>query len=898
MQTGETGHPVTLRARLRRESKGGVMAGLLQTKIQVPPLRRQTIQRERLLQPIRVAPSASLILVSAPAGYGKSTYLTQWAHALQRDGTAVAWYALDDRDNDPARFAAYLLGAFRRLHPPFSDLPDGPVDIYETLNLLLNTADGFGEPVVLMLDDYHLIAEPQIHDAVSRMCDYLPANLRLAIGTRADPPLQLARLRARGQVAEIRMGDLRFTVEELREWFEVALDWAPSDDSMERLEDATEGWAAALSLIMMNQSHDDEEALARQLTCYSQSRRHIFDYFAQEILEQQPPDHRDFLLATSVLDELTPDLCRALTDNPQAPALLDQLARESLFVMSLSGTEPVYRYHHLFGQFLRQFLQMTDRGRYLSRHRRAAAWHAAHGSVVDAVQHALAGEDFDQAAALIERQAWPVLSSRGEFMTLVHWQPYFSEEVMARHPRLGLHLARALYLTGHVEPAEDQLRRAGEALEQSETDSATREELQAMASTSQATLAAYRGDVETGLSLIARVKALHRRMDDPNRMQLAAAEVLIRYLEGDVGEARRACRESLSLAGESDNHFQAMDTHYYLAQLDFLAGDLDAAQARCERLLNQYPSRPTPVIPLLVPLGKALYQRDHLVEAEVALRDAVSLAQLANLPDTVFFAQMALGELLLARGECREAAAGIAQAQAYARQYRSRMVDSLVGAAEARIRLRCGELDDAAAWVAAYQQTIGGGYHRDYEDITVARIWLAQDDVAQALDLLARIAQRAEQAGRTFYVMQAHALQAAAHYNRNDPVAALAALEPALILAKPHGMVRVFVDLGRALPPLLRRAVERGVVPDYATFLLNRAGEAESVQHPADALTDRELEVLTHVATGASNQEIAEALFISVGTVKSHIHRLMNKLYAQNRTEAVSKARSLHILPD
>jgi LuxR family maltose regulon positive regulatory protein len=822
----------------------------------------------------------------------------QWAHKVRHEGSSVAWYALDEHDNDPARFAAYLLGAFRRLVPPFPGLPDGPLDIHETLDLLLNTVAEFGAPVVLMLDDYHVIAEPLIHDVISRMCDYMPANMRLAMGTRADPPLQLARLRALGQVAEIRMADLRFTAGELREWLKVALAWSPSNSSVETLENATEGWAAALSLIVMNQRDADEETLVRQLTRYSQSRRHIFDYFAQEILEQQPEERRRFLLDTSVLDRLTPDLCRKLTDNPQAPMILDQLAQQSQFVISLSNTEPVYRYHHLFGQFLRQYLEMTDRKAYLDQHRQAAVWHAAHGSVVEAVQYALAAEEFDYAAALIERQAWPALYSRGEFVTLVRWQPLFSEAVLLRHPRLCLDFVRASYLSGKVQLAEDYMRLATEALEHREAEGETSGDLQAIAFTCQATLAAYRGDVGTGLSVIKQVNLLHSRMDDLNRMQLAGAEMLIRYLKGDVPEARRACQEALTLAEEGDSHWHAMDAQYYLAQLDFLAGDLDAAQVRCEELLEQHPSYPSPLIPLMVPLGSVLYQRDRLVEAETRLRDAISLAHQANQPSTLFFAHIALSDVLLARGAPDEALTGLTQARECGGYYQSPMLDLLVGAAEARVRLRRGELDRAAAWAVAYQQAAGGGYHRDYEDISLAEVWLTQDEVERALTLLNRIAEDAQQAGRTFYVMQARGLQALGYQKHNDLAGALAALEPALTLARSHGFVRVLVDLGRSSLTLLRRAVERGVMADYAAFLLDRAGDAASFRHPADALTERELEVLEHIATGASNQEIADALFITVGTVKSHVHRLMNKLYAQNRTEAVSKARSLNILPD
>lgn len=875
------------------------MAELLQTKIELPPLRQQQIYRERVLRKVRAYPDARLILVSAPAGFGKSTSLLQWVHRRREEGSLVAWYAVDERDNDPARFAAYLLAAFRvagiELSAPGSD---ERIEVQEAVTSLLNAAAKVDARVLLLLDDYHLISEPKVHDAIRRLCEYMPVNMRLAIGTRVDPPLPLARMRSRAEVAEIRMADLRFNAEEVREWCDTSLGWTPSRSSVKKLEKTTEGWAAALALIMMSRPSAVEQGLEQQLARYSQSQRHIFDYFAQEILEHQPEQIRQFLLDTSVLDELSPDLCSTLTDNRQAPLLLSQLAAESLFVIPLSDTEPVYRYHHLFSQFLRQTLVLKNKERYLERHRRAAQWYAGQNSFVEAVDHALAAEDLDHAADLIQEKAYVPLMSSGAFMTLVNWLPHFSTEVLARHPRLWLNFVRALYLSGHVELAESHIHLSQEVLDWESTDGAAQRALQAMAYNFQATLAAFRGELRTARQRIEEAQALAEWVGVRERVRIASADAFIRYLTEDVPKARHAYRETLAMAEQVGARWVILDANYYLAQLDLLSCDLEAVQARCERLLDTYPARVAMRTPLMLPLAEALHQRDQPVAAEMLLREALAKAQDTGQPDTCFFALIALSTMLVARGEIAEAQESVIQARTFAEHYKGRMADSLLKAAEARVMLQSDRLADAAVWAEQYAHMEQADYHDEFEKLTVARVWLAQEKYEQTLELLAEIVHSARTTGRILHVLHAEIVRALAYQADGKPQPALSALDRALGLAEPQRFVRVFLDMGRPMRALLRRAVARQPVSEYARFLFERASEADATLHPADQLTDREIQVLEQVATGASNQEIAATLVISVGTVKSHIHHIMSKLDAQNRTEAVSKARTFKILPD
>jgi len=883
------------------------MSNLLYTKIRLPPIRPKHIYRQRLLKQMERDRSKQLVLISAPAGFGKSSCLIEWAHTVRHDGVDVAWYALDDQDNDPTRFTTYLLNAFRLLGDDFESLPhaDDQINLHEAMTIIANLSQSRDDSVALILDDFHLITAPEIHDAMSWMCLHLPENMRLVIGTRADPPLHLARLRALGEIAEIRLAELRFNKEELAQWLESILGWVPSSSIINQLETATEGWAAALSLIIMmfKQHHtaNDEQFLDSQLARYSQTQRHIFDYFAQEVLEQQSDTIKGFLLDTCVLDRLNPELCEAVTGRPDAPLLLNEIAGESLFIIPLSNTEPVYRYHHLFEGFLRQYQEMRDRGRYLEQHRRAAEWYAVNDSIVEAVQHALVAEDFDYAVCLIEENAWEILTSRGEIMTMVNWVQRFPETIAGKHARLCLYFSRALYLTGHVQPSETYLRLATDSLNRESSESANQQALQAIACNCQATLAAYRGNMETSQHWIEQASALREWVDPLNQVQITNTGAFIRYLMGDVPGARRAYLETLALAEQINNHFLILDVQFYLAQLDLLAGDLRAVQDRCEAVLARYPRKPGVLSPVMLPLAATLYQYNRPVEAEVLLRDALNLAHRANLPDTLCFGHVALSEILLSRSDLAGAEASIAQARHFARSYHSPMVDSMVSAAEARTWLRTDQLQAAVKWAENEQHAEKVSYQRDYEDLTLARVWLAQGDDAQTQALLEQIIDAARAAGRHKTVIEAELLQALAFQASGSIDSALQALERALRLAAPHGFVRLFLDAGQSVLALLRRvgvSAAEGGIAAYAKTLLDAAQKSDAVQHPADALTERQIEVLELMANGASNQDIADTLVISVGTVKSHIHQIMNKLDAQNRTEAVSKARSLNILAE
>lgn len=878
------------------------MRAVLRTKIELPPLRGQYVHRERLVQRLEegVAAGARVALASAPAGFGKSSLLVEWGRRLREQGGLAAWVALDERDNDPMRFAAYLTAAFRLLGAPFEDLGASgeEIGLHEAVERILNRAEDAPGRVALIVDDYHAITEPRIHEAMGYLAGYLPGDMALALGTRADPPLQLARLRAHGAITEVRMADLRFRVEETAQWLGAALGRTPSPHVVRRLDAATEGWAAALALVMMDSSQTDEEALDHELARYSRSRQHIFDYLAQEVFARQPKEVQEFLLDTCVLEWLEPDLCRALTGRTEAARVLGELAAGGVFVTPLSDKEPIYRYHPLFGDFLRQRLEPAAGERLREKHRLAATWQREHGHAVLAVAHALAAEDLDYASELIEQGAWVELTSRGEIATILGWMPRFDETTLRRHPRLCLYFSRSLYLTGNLERSERYVRLATEALESGKGGEEQQRGLAAIAANYRATLAAVRGDVAEGRAWIAQAAAQADAAEALDQVRIANTEAYLRFLGGDVAEARVAYQTALERAQDIGHNYLTLDAHYYLALIDLGAGEPDAALARCEAVLGERTARSGPMSLLLLAQALAHIERNRTAEAEALLREAIGLAQRADIPDVLWAARAALAELLAARGQAAEAEANVTQARAVTQGYGSPMLASLAEAAEARVRLRLGETEAAARWADGYAGADEREYMRDEEDLTLAQVRLAQGDATAALSTLARMADGAQRGGRIRSVIAAEALAAVSHAALGRDRAAGEALGRALVLAQLRGVVRPFVEGGPVMERLLRRAAEGGATGEYARRALAQMARAETASHPADGLTEREAEVLARLAQGASNQDIAEALVISVGTVKSHVHRIMGKLAARNRTEAVCKARGLGLIAE
>src|SRR5215203_1928432 len=448
---------------------------LVTTKVRVPRTRTELVPRPRLREALAPYEQRRLTLVSAPAGFGKTTLLSEWLEDRSGDGLPIAWLSLEEADNDLARFLAYLVSALRSaLGEGIGEgvlaslrLPEFP-PVEAVVGVLINElADVRHEEVTIVLDDYHVIYSGPVHEATSFLLEHLPGNAHLVISGRADPPLPLAKLRARDQVTEIRAAELRFTIEEATAFLKGVMGLTLSAADVATLEAITEGWVAALQLAAL--SMRDREDVSGFVETFSGSNRHVLDFLAEEVLERQPEGMREFLLKTSVLERMSAPLCDALTGRNDGQQMLERLERENLFVIALDDERRWYRYHHLFADFLRSRLQRGQPERMRELHRRAAEWYEQNGWTSEAVRHALAAQEHDRAADLVEqvaRKMW----NRGEVMTLLGWLEALPEEVMRRRPPLLLQYSAALLWVGQlddVEPLVQEIEHAVGVSEQS-----------------------------------------------------------------------------------------------------------------------------------------------------------------------------------------------------------------------------------------------------------------------------------------------------------------------------------------------------------------------------------------------------------------------------------------------
>jgi LuxR family transcriptional regulator, maltose regulon positive regulatory protein len=907
---------------------------LLATKLHVPGPRPGFVARPRLAGMLDEGLARQLILVCAPAGFGKTALLADWA---RRGDRPVAWLSLDAGDNDPARFWRHVVAALDRVRPGTGERagpllgPPAPSSFEGLVTALINdlAAQPSEGEVLLVLDDYHLIVTQPVHESLMFLLEHLPPGLHLVLASRADPPLPLARLRACGQLAELRTGELRFTAEEAAALLRESAGPSLTDAAVAALVARTEGWVAGLQLAAL--SLRGQPDIAGFVTAFSGSHRYILDYLTGEVLDRQSEQVREFLLETSVLERLSGGLCDAVTGRADGQAMLEQVERAGLFLVPLDEVRGWWRYHHLFADLLRARLQQQQPGRAPALHRNAAAWYEEHGLAGDAVRHALAAGDAAWAARLIERHV-DGLFLRSEGATVQRWLAGLPAGLAGSRPRLLLAQAGLALLSGRVEAAGGLLDAAERALADAADEpyepSAGRAvsllaNVPAVIALDRAILAELRGDAEGTAAFASRCLAELGEGDWMLASHARGHLGVAAWLCGGLAEAERELSSSISQWRKTGQPTMIAWGCHHLGQVHRAQGRLDAALVTYQQALEITAPPGRPALPAAgaayVGMAEVAYQRGEVDTALRHVTEGIALCRQMNFFQPLATGLAALAWIRHARGDPGGAREAMEEAGRAAPGPGVTSLINPVPAQRARLLLAQGEVAAAARWTQ--ERGLGPddepGYPREREYLVLARVLLAQDRPGPALGLLERLHAAATAHGRTGSAIEIGALQALALADGGDQGAAVDALAGTLTLACAQGYVRVFADEGAPMAALLAwlvaaqkadRAAAQAVPLGCLAKVLRVFGEKDAAPGaPKDAaaavpglveqLTARELEVLALLAAGTPNPRIADELVVSLDTVKKHVSHLLGKLGAANRTEAVTRARQLGLIP-
>lgn len=833
----------------------------------------------------------------------------------------ACWLTLDANDNDPIRFWTYLIAALQTAAPDvgktlramLQTLPPPPIET--VLTDLINEIAALTIPLILVLDDYHLIETPAIHQAIAFLLEHLPLQLRLIILTRADPPLPLPRLRARNQLTELRANDLRFTPDEGTAFLNNAMGLHLTAADVISLDAHIEGWIAGLQMAALSMQGLDESGIAHLIASFSGRHHFILDYLTDEVLQRQPPSVQSFLLTTSILDSMCGDLCDALQDDANdGQTTLEQLHHANLFLIPLDAEHSWYRYHRLFSDLLRARLKETCSAVIPKLHHRAAAWYDHHGLIPEAIQHALAAQEYGWTADLLER----ALQDPNMLVTITtahlqRWLDSLPDETLQAHPRLQLFAARVFYVTGRPETAEHLLQTLEHTL-QNHTPSAETETLLGLLMADRASYAAMQGYVHQAIEL-ARQSLAHLPEDSPTaRLRAAAVLGLAYFRAGNITAAGPAFLQAISAARVAGIVFAAVPLVCNLADVQIVQGQLRQAMLTCQQAMEMgtVDGQATAALGYVeLEISKIFYEKNELQSAAQHAVEGLAHLEQVGTPDSFGAGHTLLARIQQAQGHDAEALAAIQKAQQIARQCNVPRLIHLTSAHQARIWLAQREYALAARWAQDYQQIDTTEYLREFEDLTLVRVFLVEDQIVKALAWLERLQASAKEARRMSVVLETLLLQALAFQAQENPDAALAALRQALALAAPEGYVRLFVDEGQAAFRLLLQITPvntKAPLVEYSRRLLSALGHPSKESFTLDAtphtlqslvepLSRRELQVLHLLTEGLTNLEIAQRLYISLPTVKSHVRSIYGKLGVHSRQQAVIQARAAGIIP-
>jgi ATP/maltotriose-dependent transcriptional regulator MalT len=897
-------------------------AVLLKTKLRVPPTRPEQVRRTRLFERLDAGLSRKLTLIAAPAGFGKTTLVSAW---VKERGITTAWLSLDKDDNDPGRYWSYFITALQTVEAGIGEdglalLRSMPSPSFESiLHRLLNEIGNIQTRFVLVQDDFHVIENQQIQEGIQFLVNHLPSSMNLILSTRANPPWPIARLRGRGEITELRVEDLRFSIEETTEFLNSIMGLALAPEDVIALDERTEGWVVGLqmSALSMQGRRDKSEFIS----AFAGSHRFILDYLVEEVLNRQPIELQEFLLKTSILDRMTGSLCDVVTNRNDGQSILKQLDEANLFLLSLDDERRWYRYHHLFADILREALPQKFPNQVSELYHRASQWYAKYGMLPEATNYALMSGDIDYLAQLIEENAIPIITVFSEHLpVLAGWLNVLPGEILHSRPWLAVARAWVLAYSGDLDSAEAVILETEKAISGKPANTSDgglqREHLAGYLAAIRGYWYCMKGNIDCGAEWMEKALLNLPQTDEPTRVFSAIVLGAAIGMKGDLEGGIQVLSEAASTHLDAIYPLLSILILGELAGLQILTGRIRQVIATCEKALHlaygYYRSmgvQPPNTGFVYARLGFVLREQNKLEAAIYYAQEAVRISKNWGQKDSLCLSYTYLALALQSHGEAVEAVQTMKKARQVSRDLSS-SVDVLTAAYEAKLHGGSGDTAFLARWCdergLSSDDEVSFFNVREY--IVYARYLLIQDKTEECLALIARLLPIVENAGAMIYEIELLELEAMALHSQGKLEQAVAPLVRALHLAEPEGYERIFVDEGVRIRELLRQAVQSDLTIHNTSRLLAilEAGlqpEGEKVSATSTwrskaankTLTRREIEILKMLITPQPVDEIAVELCISTSTLRTHLRNIYDKLGVHSRMEAVIIAREIKL---